>query len=126
MAETITAKEYRKLKHKPLKYRNKPIIYDNQKFDSIKEKDRYLFLKTLETVGEIKNLRRQVKYILLPKTKEQRETCYYADYVYAERNGNGEWKDIVEDVKSSATKTQLFKLKKKLMKAKHNITIREV
>ena len=41
------------------KYHNKKIIYNGIKFDSIKEKNRYIELKLLERAGLIKNLKLQ-------------------------------------------------------------------
>jgi hypothetical protein len=46
---------------------------------------------------------------------------YVADFVY-ERDGE----TIVEDVKSKPTKTRLYRIKKKLMRAIHGIEIHEV
>ena len=39
------------------KYRNKKVMYDGIKFDSIKEKNRYQQLKLLEQGGEIEDLK---------------------------------------------------------------------
>lgn len=122
------------------KYGNKKITTpDGQTFDSKKEKERYDTLRLLEKSGQIWNLQRQVKYILLPSVKEQvpaqlktkvsykektlfKETAYYADFVYME---NGE--EVVEDVKASDSfQDPVYKLKKKLMYMIHHIKIKEV
>lgn len=122
------------------KYGNKKITTpDGQTFDSKKEKERYDTLRLLEKNGQIWNLQRQVKYILLPSIKEQvpvqlktkvsykektlfKETAYYADFVYME---NGE--EVVEDVKASDYfQDPVYKLKKKLMYMIHHIKIKEV
>lgn len=104
------------------KYHNTRITVDGMKFDSKKEYNRYCQLRTLERAGIIKNLERQVEYILIDKFKTpdgtQRKTSYIADFKYIE---NGEM--IVEDVKGF--KTDVYKLKKKMMFDKYGIWIRE-
>lgn len=113
MTETMTIEQFRALKKKkPSKYRNKKCIYDGHAFDSQKERDRYIMLRYQEIKGEISNLRTQVEYGC--------QVCtYIADFVY-KRNG----KIIVEDVKGF--KTQVYRLKKKLMKQVHGIDIVEI
>lgn len=89
------------------KYRAIKTEVDGIKFDSKKEAKRYIELKYMEEHGEISNLRRQVKYILIPKNDKFRECSYKADFVYIQ---NGE--EIVEDVKG--VKSKEFKIKEKL------------
>ena len=43
------------------KYGNKKVEYNGLKFDSKKEKDRYIFLKEQERIGNIQDLQLQVK-----------------------------------------------------------------
>lgn len=104
------------------KYHNTKITVDGMKFDSKKEYKRYCELKLLEKAGIIKGLERQVKYILIDKFKTvdgtQRETSYVADFIYTE---NGRL--VVEDVKGF--KTDVYKLKKKMMYDKYGIWIKE-
>lgn len=107
-----------------MKYHNKKTEYKGMMFDSQKEAEHYVILEVLENVGAISNLRRQVKYELIPKLKwstgkTYRATYYIADFVY-ERDG----KTIVEDVKGF--RTPVYKLKRLLMKWLHNIEISEV
>ena len=61
---------------------------------------------------EFGNLRRQVKFELLPSQKGERGVWYIADFVY-EENG----KTIVEDVKGYRTDTYI--IKRKLFKLKY-------
>ena len=121
------------------KFKNQKIEFNGMIFDSKKEYSRYMELKLLEQAGIIKNLKRQVKYVLIPtqyeiqsetlkngKIKEnkkviERECSYIADFVYEEND-----KTVVEDVKSEITKTVDYKIKKKLMLYVHNIKIKEV
>ena len=102
-------------------------------FDSRKEMRRYQELLLLEKAGMINDLRRQVKYLLLPAQREtvmrkgvpkpgkviEREVVYTADFVYKE---NGQ--TVVEDVKGM--KTRDYILRRKMLLYFHGIRIREV
>ena len=117
------------------KYNNRKVRRDGLTFDSKKEHKRYNELLLLEQAGEIANLRRQVKFVLIPTQREpsqigtrggvkkgkllERECAYIADFVYTE---NG--KIVVEDTKGLRTKDYI--IKRKLMLYVHNIRIREV
>ena len=114
------------------KYRNNKVTLDGHTFDSSKEAMRYQELMWLVRCGEIRNLELQKKYQLIPaiyasngKVK-QRAAHYIADFVYEERTKDGEWREVVEDVKSPITKTQVYKLKKKIMLWQYGIEIKEV
>ena len=103
------------------KYKNTKTVIDNIKFASIKEAERYNILNLLERTGKISNLELQKKYILIPKQKGYRECAYYADFVYILNRTN---EVIVEDVKG--VRTEVYKIKKKLMKYIYNIDIKEI
>jgi hypothetical protein len=92
---------------------------DGQVFDSVKEYQRWGELKILQRAGVISDLRRQVTYELIPKQKGERACNYIADFVYV--NDKGE--TVVEDVKGY--KTEVYRLKKKLMLWVHGIRIKE-
>lgn len=114
---------------KPPKYGNRKITVGGETFDSQREYDRYCQLRLMEKAGMIKELRRQVKYVLIPAQKKdgkvaERECAYYADFVYLEKVGLGEWKTVVEDAKGM--KTEVYKIKKKLMRYVHGLEIKEV
>lgn len=109
---------------KKSKYKNEPEIVDGIRFPSKKEARRYRELKLLVRAGEIDNLRMQVEYDLIPKMKAPdgsaiRKTSYVADFVYIQ-----DGTEVVEDVKGF--KTEVYKLKKKLMYEKYGIWINEV
>lgn len=91
---------------------------DGQVFDSVKEYHRWGCLRLLERAGKISDLKRQVKYELIPKQKGERACYYIADFTYYE-DGNL----VVEDCKGY--KTEVYRLKKKLMKWVHGIQIKE-
>ncbi len=122
------------------KYHSKKITVNGITFDSRKEARRYKELSLLEKVGTISDLQMQVKYLLIPAQREhseemytkgnkkgkykpgkllERECAYYADFQYKE-----DGKIIVEDVKG--VRTEVYKIKKKLMLYKFGIAIREV
>ena len=58
------------------KYGAKKATVDGIVFDSRKEARRYSELKILEKAGEIENLRRQVKFLLIPSQYEESEEVF--------------------------------------------------
>ena len=113
-----------------MKYHNKKVVVNGEKFDSMKEYRRYCELLLLEKGGIISDLQRQVKFVLIPSQKEgkktiERECSYYADFIYHD-NETGE--TVVEDVKGykGGGAYAVFKIKKKLMLWVHHIKIMEV
>ena len=93
--------------------------------------------------GEIRNLRLQQDFTLqeaytTPEGERVRAIRYQADFCYEERvhcsilhddgpsTSDVRWEPVVEDVKSRATRTQKYIIKRKLMQERFNITIREV
>nr|UVX65820.1 MAG: protein of unknown function (DUF1064) [Bacteriophage sp.] len=104
------------------KYHAKRTSVDGITFDSKREADRYLVLKSMEEDGAIEDLRRQVRYELIPAfdvdDKHYRPVFYVADFVYVE---NG--KEVVEDVKGMRTDT--YRLKSKLVAYRYGVNIRE-
>ena len=101
------------------KYKNiKTVTSDGIKHDSIKEANRWCELKWLERAGKIQNLQRQVKFLLIPKQEGERAVYYVADFTYTE---NG--KKVVEDVKGC--RTDVYKIKKKMMLYLYGIKIKE-
>lgn len=110
------------------KYRNRKTTLAGMTFDSQKEAQRYLELRIMERAGEITDLQTQVPFELLPTQKDQdgktleRGVKYTADFVYIDGDG----RRVVEDVKSAATKTKDYVLRRKLMLWRHGLSIREV
>lgn len=108
------------------KYNSKKTVVDGQTFDSKKEANRYQELVLLEKAGVIKNLSRQVKFVLIPSQRDEsgkvieRECSYKADFMYYDEAGE----TIVEDVKGFRTKEYI--IKRKLMLYQYGIRIREV
>lgn len=105
----------------PSKYRAVPTVVDGIRFASKKEAAHYGTLKILERAGKITELRIQPKWELV--IFGQKICTYIADFYYLE-SVNGKLFGRIEDVKG--IKTPVYRLKKKLMKAIHNIEITEV
>lgn len=122
--------------YKSNKYGNAKVTVEGITFDSKREARRYLDLLLLLNAGEISDLQRQVKYVLIPAQREpdiigpkggrkpgkllEHEVSYIADFVYKDKDGN----QIVEDTKGFRTKD--YELKRKMMLYFHGIRIREV
>lgn len=106
------------------KYKNKRNIVDGIEFDSKKEAEYWMILRHREAGGEIENLRRQERYLLIPKQEGERASYYVADFAYYDRRQD---KEIVVDVKSAFTrKMPVYVLKRKLMLFVHGIKVVEV
>lgn len=107
------------------KYKNKKVIYNGIKFDSIKEKNRYIQLLYLEKAGLIKDLKLQYEFELQPaftlNKKKIRKISYIADFYYYDNNLNDY---VVEDVKG--IRTDVYKLKKKMFEYKYQKEITEI
>lgn len=101
-------------------------VVDGVTFDSTKEANHYQQLRLRELAGEIKELERQPKFPLYVQSRSGTQvmvSTYVADFRYRE-GPNGILR--VEDVKSVATRTPLYKLKKKMVETIYGITIYEV
>lgn len=117
------------------KYGSRKITKDGMTFDSLREYRRFCELRLLEKAGQITDLHRQVKFVLVPAQYEpdtigkrggvkrgklmEREVSYVADFVYTE-----DGKRIVEDSKGFRTKDYI--IKRKLMLWVHGIQVKEI
>ena len=99
------------------KYGNKTTEVGGHKFDSRKEARFFLQLQQDPTVKSIRN---QVKYELIPKQQGERACSYVADFVVEYQDGS----TVVYDVKGM--RTDVYRIKRKLMLWVHRITIQEV
>ena len=120
MRDRMSAEEFRmyletgKLpKEKKSKYNNRKTEYNGVTYDSKKEALRAAELNLMIKSGEIVTLARQVRYRLAQGVE------YVADFVYTTKDG----KTVIEDVKGF--KTDVYKMKKKLMKDIHGIEVKE-
>ena len=106
---------------KASKYHNRKTLVDGIQFDSQKEANRYQELILMERAGLIRSIELQPRYDLI--VNGHKLGFYKGDFRY----------EVVatsilvgEDVKSPATKTAVYRLKKKLVKALYGIEIIEV
>lgn len=106
------------------------------KFDSKKEARRFDELHALLLAGKIRDLKLQPQFTLqeaytTPDGKRVRAIRYHADFSYEQSGEPNQfrpyrWVRVVEDVKSKATKTQVYEIKKKLLQERLGIGITEV
>lgn len=118
---------------KPNKYKAKKITIDGITFDSEKEGNRYLELKLLVRAGEISDLELQPKFPLTINDKpvliksqgypNGRKAGYKADFKYYDCR-HKKW--VVEDVKSKATRTEAYVLRKAIIEHIYGIEITEI
>lgn len=121
------------------KYGNKTVVFNGERFDSKREEKRWKELLLLQEAGAIRDLKRQVKFELVPTQYEsyerkgkkgkplkpgvyaaEKSVNYYADFTYYTQDGEY----VVEDAKGK--RTQVYIIKRKLMLYIHHIKIREV
>ncbi len=118
--EEMTIDQYRefleKQKSKP-KYGNRKTEIDGFLFDSAAESVRYAELMLLIREGSVSDL--AVHPVFVIEVNGLKICSYEADFSYQEAGAL-----VVEDVKG--VKTKEYILKKKLMKAVHNIEIIEI
>lgn len=119
------------------KYGARKVTKNGLIYDSKKEARRAGILETLEKAGAITDLRRQVKFVLIPTQREpdtigpkggrkpgkviERECYYLADFVYT-ITATGE--TVIEDTKGVRTKE--YVIKRKLMLERFGIRIKEL
>lgn len=106
---------------KKSKYGNKKTEVDGIIFDSKKEADYYKSLLWRRKLGEIGMLELQVRFTLVEATETERKMEYVADFTFIE-TATGE-KKVVD---AKGMKTDVYRIKKKLMKSVLNIDILEV
>lgn len=107
------------------KYYSKKVIIDGYKFDSKKESEYYLYLKSELKKGNIYDLELQKEYILQESfklgTKTRRKITYKADFTFKTTKDD---KLHVVDVKGF--RTEVYRLKKKLFEKRYGIEIEEM
>jgi hypothetical protein len=103
------------------KYGNQSTGLDGRRFDSKREAKRFAELKLLQMAGKVRQLQCQVRFRI--DVNDEHVCDYIADFCYEEMDGSGDWFAIVEDVKGC--RTEVYKLKRRLMSAVHGVQIRE-
>lgn len=121
------------------KYGSRQTYSAGRVYDSRREARRAEKLRLLLAAGEISELREQVPFELIPAQYEiverygkngrrikdgrrctEKACTYIADFVYKDREGN----TVVEDAKG--VRTEVYRIKRKLMLYVHHIKIKEV
>ena len=108
------------------KFRNERTEIDGIKFASRHEANRYIELKYMERAHLITDLQLQRVFTLIGEQRDnkgkilERPVKYIADFVYKDANG----KTVVEDAKG--LRTDVYKIKRKLMLMIYGIQIQEV
>ena len=122
------------------KYHNEKVVVDGIKFDSKREAKRYQQLKLMEKAYDIVNLKRQVKYELIPAQYidgkcVERAMTYTSDFEYdvlkdlrqksvmVDPRAKTIGEHVVEDCKGH--RTEVYKIKKKMMLYRYGIRITE-
>lgn len=121
------------------KYHNAPTKRQSGaiKFQSRKEANCYDELILMLRGGAIRNLKLQPQFTLqesylTPEGQRVRAIQYIADFSYEIKvasignSGVYRWQLVVEDVKSSGTRTEQYKIKRKLMLERLGIEIKEI
>lgn len=116
------------------KYKAVKTTVDGIVFDSKRESRRYMELMRMQDEGLISDLELQKRYLLIPEIRLpdsvgprggkirgkvlERAVYYVADFVYQQ-----DGKTVVEDCKGM--RTDVYKIKRRLMQENYNITIKE-
>ena len=106
-------------RYKRNKYGARKTTVDGITFDSKWEAQRWGELQAMERGGLVRDLERQVKYDIV--VNGEKICRYIADFRYKMVDDDGSTKEVVEDAKGFETAD--FKIKKKLMRAVHQIDL---
>lgn len=113
---------------KPNKYAAQKVEQDGVKFDSKKEARRWAELEARAAAGEIRDLRRQVAFVLAPAVRLDGEKRmkpairYFADFTFVEKGVL-----VVVDAKSAPTRRlPAYRMKRHLMATVLGLQIKEV
>lgn len=128
----MNIKEYNELLKKlesRSKYNNQKVKFKGETFDSVKERDYYIYLLDRQKRGEICNLKRQVpieiqEAFTLPTGEKIQAINYIADFTYSDVK-EGKYYGDYHIVDTKGYKTDVYNLKKKLL-AYRGIYIEEV
>ncbi len=106
------------------KYGNRRCEWRGETFDSVLERDRWLYLTAAQARGDIARLMRQVPFELTPSVRAGgrvlvRAVSYVADFVY-EKDGIM----VIEDTKGY--ETDVFKVKRAVLRHFYGKEIRVV
>ena len=106
------------------KYRAVRTVVDGLTFDSKKEATYFSLLRLRERSGLIRNLERQPVFELHAPSGEV--IGQYRGDMRFEELFHGRWRSITIDVKSKATRTALYRWKRRHVMAEYRVLITEV
>lgn len=109
------------------KYRNVKVEYEGMKFDSRHELRCWQELKIFERSGQIRDLERQVPFLLVVNGKTIGKLT--VDFTWQERCARDySWAKVVADAKSPATRKETaYRLRKRIFEAQYApLVIREL
>jgi hypothetical protein len=109
---------------KPAKYHNVKVQIDGMTFDSKKEAARWQELQLMEKAGVIADLQPQPQYELhtvTPTGERAKVGIYKPDFRYTEAG-----QTRIEDVKANVTKTEAYRLRKRIFEAEYGLAIVEI
>jgi hypothetical protein len=109
------------------KYGNRKVICNGGTFDSKRELQRYQELLLLQKAGQICCLERQPSFELVPGVvlygRKRPPLKYTADFSYFV---TARGLEVIEDVKSKASRTEAYIIRRHLMRHVHGMEITEV
>ena len=111
------------------KFQARAVRVDGILFDSTREAARYHELKLLAVAGEITDLEIHPGFPLIVGRLHHDPPCFttvgmfHADFRYKVRHTGTL---VVEDVKSGPTKTEAYRLRKRIVEEVHGIVITEI
>lgn len=117
----VTAAQWNAQPKRSLKYNNRPVVVDGERYDSEIEYNHHMALKRRQLAGEIRRLQHEPEYRLV--IDGEYVGSMFPDHVFQELQSDGTWKTRIVDTKSKATTTPYFKFKAKVFKAVFGIEI---
>ena len=106
------------------KYRNVKCVVNGERFDSVHEADIWMILTAQEKLGDISELRRQVRFPLYCPTAgpDMEVAVYVADYTWRDKAGRLH----VGDAKGQRKRICPYPIKAKWMRLQEGIDIEEL
>jgi len=113
---------------RPQKYHAVSVVQDGIRFGSLKEARRYQELVLMQAAGIVRNLEPHPAFdlwVLAPNGEVVSVGTYTADAKY-DLDVDGTWQTIVEDTKSPPSRTEAYRLRKRIVEAIYGIRVTEV
>lgn len=110
---------------KPSKYRNQVTEIDGHRFDSKREGAHYVHLKLRQSAGDISKLECQPRFDLHTMTPSGEWVIvgsFRPDFRYRDKDGV----EVIEDVKSKASRTEAYQMRKRHLEAEYGVVLVEI